>query len=496
MANTSTEIRNIQFAANDPGAVLDVGRKQSQGVGQQVPDDAYGRFNTMLMGLLKDYQSLGTRPFVEQELGAREAAANRVFQTPGELIGAAPGVQASVRDASVSALTPTVQGARESRQTYSEQLKSFGDSVNNIRSLLKEQEETTNKRRDDARAVIKDALTLGGADALNDLSPDEITKLEKTAGYPKGYIQGLRQTIKDRELALRGTNDKPVEVSPGGSLVDPNTGEVIYSAPEKDAVQKDAAAAALKSDALKSAQELATKLKDKKGTSAVGKSGLFKSFGYGFIPGTDRANFEVQFKNLKSLLSLDNVKYLKGQGQVSDAERDLLASAAAKLELSQSEPEFRKALDDIVKALSGGTDDPLDLFSKANGTTSSAVSASRTSGGIKLGSPLARANNNPGNLRFVGQAGAAPGKGGFARFASPQAGYAALVNQIKLDASRGHTIASFISKYAPPTENDTNLYVRQISQWLGVSPNTKVKDVNVEQLAKAMAKKESSTIIA
>src|SRR3990167_1785175 len=77
-------------------------------------------------------------------------------------------------------------------------------------------------------------------------------------------------------------------------------------------------------------------------TSAVGKSRILTPF-FDLIPGTRRADFLVQFNNVKSLLSLDNVKYLKGQGQVSDAERKLLSEASAKLDLSQSESEFNLA---------------------------------------------------------------------------------------------------------------------------------------------------------
>src|SRR3990167_2658354 len=109
----------------------------------------------------------------------------------------------------------------------------------------------------------------------------------------------------------------------------------------------------LKDNALTSAQNLLTKLKTGEGTTAVGKSAFLGTFGYALIPGTQRANFIVQFNNLKSLLSLDNVKYLKGQGQVSDAERRLLEQASAKLDLSQSEAEFQTALESIIGALNG-----------------------------------------------------------------------------------------------------------------------------------------------
>lgn len=108
---------------------------------------------------------------------------------------------------------------------------------------------------------------------------------------------------------------------------------------------------------------------------------------------------------------------------------------------------------------------------------------------------LAYRNNNPGNLRFAGQAGATQGEGGFAKFSTPEAGYAALKAQIQLDASRGLTLGQFINKYAPPTENDTNLYINQIAQATGANANTAISQINLDTLAQAMANKESGTSI-
>lgn len=105
--------------------------------------------------------------------------------------------------------------------------------------------------------------------------------------------------------------------------------------------------------ALVTAKDLLTKFDAGKGTSAVGKSGLLGSFGYGLIPGTDRSNFVTDFNSLKSQLSLEGVKYLKGQGQVSDAERALLAAAVTKLNLAQSESEFKDTLNGIIAKLEG-----------------------------------------------------------------------------------------------------------------------------------------------
>ena len=90
-----------------------------------------------------------------------------------------------------------------------------------------------------------------------------------------------------------------------------------------------------------------------KGTSMVGASRIFGG-GIAF-PGTDSADFGNNFDSLKSQLALEGIKYLKGQGAVSDAERALLAQAVTKLSLSQSEDEFKKTLQGIIDKLSGNT---------------------------------------------------------------------------------------------------------------------------------------------
>lgn len=108
---------------------------------------------------------------------------------------------------------------------------------------------------------------------------------------------------------------------------------------------------------------------------------------------------------------------------------------------------------------------------------------------------LANTNNNPGNLRFAGQKNAVQGKGGFAKFKTPKAGYEALKRQISLDAGRGHTVQTFISKYAPPSENNTKEYLNFVVTKIGVPPTALLSDVNLDQLAQVMAQKESGTSV-
>jgi len=92
--------------------------------------------------------------------------------------------------------------------------------------------------------------------------------------------------------------------------------------------------------------------------------------------------------------------------------------------------------------------------------------------GFNTPGTIAQRNNNPGNLRFVGQVGAT-GKDskGFAVFPSAGEGWRALDAQIALDGSRGLTLTQFMGKYAPPSENDTGGYISYVSKQTGIGVN-------------------------
>jgi hypothetical protein len=105
------------------------------------------------------------------------------------------------------------------------------------------------------------------------------------------------------------------------------------------------------------------------------------------------------------------------------------------------------------------------------GTIDAVAQAIQQQEGYYPGS-LAYTNNNPGNLRYAGQASATQGAGGFAAFPDYAAGYQALLNQISLDASRGLTILQFTSKYAPAADgNNPNAYAVAIANATGLTIN-------------------------
>ncbi|QIN63118.1 hypothetical protein SBC1_31420 [Caballeronia sp. SBC1] len=77
--------------------------------------------------------------------------------------------------------------------------------------------------------------------------------------------------------------------------------------------------------------------------------------------------------------------------------------------------------------------------------------------------------NNPGNLR------PANGKG-FASFDSVDAGVSAMDRQLEIYAGRDHlnTLNGIISKYAPPSENNTGAYIRDVSARTGFKADDKL----------------------
>ena len=103
--------------------------------------------------------------------------------------------------------------------------------------------------------------------------------------------------------------------------------------------------------------------------------------------------------------------------------------------------------------------------------------------------------NNPGNLKFANQTDAT-GKTptGFATFDTPDSGWQALYNQIEADKGRNDTLKQFIYGKGDGdygyTATDREVYLKNLSKELNLSPNAKIDTVSTEKLANAIAKQE------
>lgn len=103
------------------------------------------------------------------------------------------------------------------------------------------------------------------------------------------------------------------------------------------------------------------------------------------------------------------------------------------------------------------------------------AAVAREEGFYKPGSRPNR-NNNPGDLEFRGWEILYGGKKGndprFAVFSSTADGFHALQHLFTFNDYFGKTLEEVFNVYAPPSENETNLYFANVCLWTGLKPST------------------------
>lgn len=144
-------------------------------------------------------------------------------------------------------------------------------------------------------------------------------------------------------------------------------------------------------------------------------------------------------------------------------------------------PNTRNAWDEAGDALGGRAG---ELIKRYMGT------------GNLLGGPTrADRNNNPGNIvdgSFARQqAGYIGNDGRFARFDNAEHGAQAMVNLLLNYMRKGKdTIAGIVSKWAPPSENDTAGYIADVERRTGIGRNQHLTAAQLRLVAAAMARHE------
>jgi len=113
-----------------------------------------------------------------------------------------------------------------------------------------------------------------------------------------------------------------------------------------------------------------------------------------------------------------------------------------------------------------------------------AATAKPTYGGTGAGSNAAGPegfNYNVGNIRTsnIGWQGKGQPHNGFETFSTPQAGAAAMFNNLASYASSNPamTVAGAVAKWAPPSENNTQGYIAHVAKTAGIDPNTPLATV-------------------
>ena len=105
----------------------------------------------------------------------------------------------------------------------------------------------------------------------------------------------------------------------------------------------------MKVSALQTAKDLMAMYNAEGGNpKAVGSSRLF----YDRFGGGAARDFVNKYDTLHAQLELGNVNFLKGQGQISEGEREILARASTELKRDSSEKNFGKVLQGVIDALS------------------------------------------------------------------------------------------------------------------------------------------------
>lgn len=126
-----------------------------------------------------------------------------------------------------------------------------------------------------------------------------------------------------------------------------------------------------------------------------------------------------------------------------------------------------------VRAIQSGKD---VIFVAADGTQYKQVGGTR-----------AWRNKNPGNIRmsdFSRQAGAIGEAGGFAVFPDEQTGMQAIKRLLRGKNYNNLTIANAVSRYAPPSENNTVAYQRSLERITGMSINRRISELSDAELDK------------
>ncbi|HAD5968613.1 TPA_asm: hypothetical protein G1Q02_17490 [Salmonella enterica subsp. enterica serovar Typhimurium] len=112
-----------------------------------------------------------------------------------------------------------------------------------------------------------------------------------------------------------------------------------------------------------------------------------------------------------------------------------------------------------------------------------------SSGGVKSsgsGSVMGIRNNNPGNIEYSDKNawdGELQPEGRFSRFTTPEHGIRALARIMRTYHKRGlNTVSKIAYEYAPPTENDTEKYIKTVTDYMGIGRDVPIDTDNADAL--------------
>ena len=186
---------------------------------------------------------------------------------------------------------------------------------------------------------------------------------------------------------------------------------------------------------------------------------------------------------------------IKEKEKADAAALQLAKSAMTTLGYDPSNTKLRQTI--FQMAVGGNFTNLNDLteYVEKYGPTPSATPSKLPNDVGTAGGGRARRNNNPGNLKYVGQKGATKGEDGFAVFPTPFDGMKAMRRQLFMDVSpqgRNLNLTDFITKYAPPSDNnDTAAYIAFVAKEMGIGETDNISGDQLTALQTAMIKMEA-----
>lgn len=207
---------------------------------------------------------------------------------------------------------------------------------------------------------------------------------------------------------------------------------------------------------------------------------------------------------LKLILVFVGGKWLLGMTSSIGGVRGAL-TALGRVSMIAGLVELQKYAEQLEKKYSWLTDNPVTNFLNGSAGTDTTTEWGKQlhdwifdKTGIELprgdgykSAPRGIRNNNPGNLNYVGQAGATleSGEGGrFAVFESMQHGVAALYKQLQLYFKRGiNTLSSIVKTYAPASDNNNvDAYISALTKATGKGANEVLDSGDTATIARLM----------
>lgn len=207
---------------------------------------------------------------------------------------------------------------------------------------------------------------------------------------------------------------------------------------------------------------------------------------------------------LKLLLVFVGGKWLLGMTSSIGGVRGAL-TALGRISMIAGLVELQKYAEKLEKKYSWLTDNPVTNFLNSGAGTETTTKWGKQlhdwvfdKTGIELprgdgykSAPRGIRNNNPGNLNYVGQAGATKegGEGGrFAVFESMEHGVAALYKQLQIYFKRGvNTLSSIVKTYAPASDgNNVDSYISALSRATGKGANEAIDSGDTATIARLM----------